>query len=38
MIFGREDVRDREDADAQLGMLGRMSNSFFSDFAKKIKK
>ena len=38
MVFGREDNRRREDAEAQLGMFGRMCNSFFSDFNKKVKK
>ena len=38
LVFGREDNRTREDAEAQIGMFGRMCNSFFSDFGKKIKK
>ena len=37
MIFGRDDVRDREDKDAQDGMFGRICNSFFQDFGKLIK-
>ena len=37
MVFGREDNRTREDAVAQVGMFGRMCNSFFSDFNKKLK-
>ena len=37
MIFGREDVRDREDKNAQDGMFGRICNSFFQDFAKLMK-
>ncbi|MBO4400446.1 MAG: hypothetical protein J5809_01205 [Selenomonadaceae bacterium] len=37
MVFGREDVRDRNDANAQDGMYGRICNSFFQDFAKVIK-
>ena len=37
MVFGRKDNRTREDADAQLSMFGRMCNSFFSDFNKKLK-
>jgi len=37
MVFGREDNRTREDANAQIGMFGRMCNSFFSDFNKKLK-
>ena len=37
MVFGREDDRTREDANAQIGMFGRMCNSFFSDFNKKFK-
>ena len=38
LVFGREDNRTREDAEAQIGMFDRMCNSFFSDFGKKIKK
>lgn len=37
MIFARKDVRDREDYQAQNGMFGRMCNSFFEDFAKKLR-
>lgn len=37
MIFARKDVRDREDYQAQKGMLGRISNSFFEDVGKKIR-
>ena len=37
MVFGREDNRTREDAVAQVGMFGRMCNSFFSDLNKKLK-
>ena len=37
MVFGREDVRSRNDARAQEGMFGRICNSFFSDLNKKIK-
>ena len=37
MVFGREDVRDREDRRAQDGMYGRICNSFFQDFRKLIK-
>ena len=37
MIFARKDVRDREDYSAQVGMFGRISNSFFEDFGKKIR-
>jgi hypothetical protein len=37
MIFGRDDVRDREDRNAQDGMYGRICNSFFQDLAKLIK-
>ncbi len=37
MVFGREDVRDREDKDAQDGMYGRICNSFFQDLGKLIK-
>lgn len=38
LIFVREDDRDREDQNAQKDMFGRMCNSFYEDFAKKIKK
>ncbi len=37
MIFARKDVRDREDYQAQKGMFGRIGNSFFEDFGKKIR-
>ena len=37
MIFGREDVRDRNDKSAQDGMYGRICNSFFQDFRKLLK-
>ncbi|MBD3878992.1 MAG: hypothetical protein SR1Q5_04810 [Quinella sp. 1Q5] len=37
MIFARKDVRDREDYQAQRGMFGRICNSFFEDFGKKIR-
>ena len=37
MVFGRKDVRDREDYSAQSGMFGRISNSFYEDLAKKIR-
>ena len=37
MIFARKDVRDRQDYQAQKGMFGRICNSFFEDFGKKIK-
>lgn len=37
MVFGREDVRDREDKNAQDGMYGRICNSFFQDLGKLIK-
>jgi len=37
MIFARKDVRDREDYQAQKGMFGRICNSFFEDFNKKIR-
>lgn len=36
-IFVRDDVRSREDAQAQKNMFGRMCNSFFEDFGKKVK-
>ena len=36
-IFVRDDVRSREDAQAQKDMFGRMCNSFFEDFGKKVK-
>lgn len=37
MVFGRDDVRDREDKNAHEGMYGRICNSFFQDFGKIIK-
>ena len=37
VIFSRKDVRDREDYQAQKGMFGRISNSFFEDVAKKMR-
>lgn len=37
MVFGREDVRDRNDKTAQDGMYGRICNSFFEDLGKLIK-
>ena len=37
LVFGREDNRRREDDQAQQGMFGRMCNSFFSDFGKKLR-
>ena len=37
MVFGRDDVRRREDEQAQQGMYGRICNSFFEDLGKKIK-
>ena len=37
MIFARKDVRDRQDYQAQAGMYGRMTNSFFEDVGKKIR-
>ena len=37
VIFIRDDVRNREDASAQKDMFGRMCNSFFEDFRKKMK-
>lgn len=36
-IFVRDDSRDREDYQAQKDMFGRMCNSFFEDFGKKVK-
>ena len=36
-IFERRDVRDRQDYQAQLGMYGRITNSFFEDVGKKIR-
>ena len=37
MVFARKDVRDRQDYQAQQGMFGRICNSFFEDFAKKLR-
>ena len=37
MIFARKDVRDREDYQAQSGMFGRISNSFFEDVGKRMR-
>ena len=37
VIFARDDVRSRNDANAQKDMFGRMCNSFFEDFGKKVK-
>jgi len=37
MIFARRDVRDREDYQAQIGMYGRITNSFFEDAGNKIR-
>ena len=37
LIFARKDVRDREDYSAQKGMFGRICNSFFEDFNKKLR-
>lgn len=37
LVFGRDDVRDRNDKSAQDGMYGRICNSFFQDFGKLIK-
>ena len=34
----REDNRDRDDADAQKDMFGRMCNSFFEDLNDKLKQ
>ena len=36
-IFARDDVRKREDAQAQKDMFGRICNSFFEDFGKKVR-
>ena len=36
LIFARKDVRDRQDYSAQKGMFGRICNSFFEDFGKKM--
>ena len=37
MVFARRDVRDRENYQAQAGMFGRITNSFFEDVGKKIR-
>ncbi len=37
LVFARKDVRDREDYQAQKGMLGRIAHSFFEDVGKKIR-
>lgn len=37
LVFIREDNRSRDDRDAQKDMFGRMANSFFEDFAKKVR-
>lgn len=37
LIFARKDERDRNDYNAQQGMFGRIANSFFEDFNKKIR-
>ena len=37
VVFSRRDVRDRNDYQAQLGMYGRITNSFFEDVGKKIR-
>ena len=37
LVFARKDVRDREDYQAQKGMFGRITNSFFEDVGKKIR-
>lgn len=37
LVFIREDNRSRDDFEAQKDMFGRMANSFFEDFAKKIR-
>ena len=36
-VFTRRDVRDREDYQAQGGMFGRISNSFFEDVGKRMR-
>lgn len=36
-VFARKDVRDREDYQAQKGMFGRITNSFFEDAGNKIR-
>ena len=37
VVFTRRDVRDREDFQAQGGMFGRISNSFFEDVGKRMR-
>lgn len=37
VIFARDDVRSRNDPSAQKDMFGRMCNSFFEDFGKKVR-
>ena len=37
MVFARKDVRDKESYQAQKGMFGRICNSFFEDFGKKLR-
>ncbi len=37
VIFARKDVRDRQEYQAQKGMFGRITNSFFEDVGKKIR-
>ncbi|MBR4151886.1 MAG: hypothetical protein IKT98_02880 [Selenomonadaceae bacterium] len=36
-VFGRRDVRDRKDYQAQKGMFGRITKDFFEDLGKKIR-
>ena len=36
-IFSRRDMRDREDYQAQVGMFGRITNSFFEDIGSRIR-
>ncbi|MBQ3726195.1 MAG: hypothetical protein IJR52_05830 [Selenomonadaceae bacterium] len=36
LVFARKDVRDRNDYSAQKGMFGRICNSFFEDFGRKL--
>ena len=37
LIFARKDVRDRDDYQAEGGMFGRITNSFFEDVGKRIR-
>lgn len=37
VIFARKDVRDRQDFQAQKGMFGRITNSFFEDVGNRIR-